>query len=92
MLSLTVIIPTKNRYDALSEALKSIARQTVKPQEIIVVDQTPNYHSGREEAAKLLPSSIHLNLHLGPENPRRRNRSQRRNGERHRGLASVFGR
>ena len=42
MLSLTVIISIKKRYDALSEALKSIARQTVKPQEIIVVDQTPN--------------------------------------------------
>ena len=41
MPSLTVIISIKKRYDALSEALKSIARQTVKPQEIIVVDQTP---------------------------------------------------
>lgn len=41
MLSVSIIIPTKNRYDALMAALDSIARQTVLPRQIIVVDQTP---------------------------------------------------
>lgn len=67
MLSLTIIIPTKNRYDALSEALKSIARQTVKPQEIIIVDQTPNNDGAREAAAKLLPDGVRLNYIWDPK-------------------------
>lgn len=41
MFSLTVIIPTKNRYDTLKNALRSICCQTVLPGEVIVVDQTP---------------------------------------------------
>lgn len=40
MPSLTIVIPTKDRRDALAEALESIFKQTVPPQEIIIVDQS----------------------------------------------------
>ena len=45
--SLSVIIPTKNRPAALAEVLRSIKAQTVEPDEIIVVDQTPNSGGGQ---------------------------------------------
>ena len=35
---ITVGIPTKNRYDTLSHTLLSIAMQTLKPHEVIIVD------------------------------------------------------
>lgn len=38
--SLSVIIPTKNRPTALAAALKSIDAQTVRPDEVIVIDQS----------------------------------------------------
>lgn len=38
MLSCTVVIPTHNRADLLPRALESIARQTVLPEQLIVVD------------------------------------------------------
>ena len=37
----TVGIPTKNRYDILSHCLLSLAQQTHRPKEIIIVDDTP---------------------------------------------------
>lgn len=37
----SVIIPTLGRYPYLPAALNSLQRQTVKPQEVIVVDQNP---------------------------------------------------
>jgi glycosyltransferase involved in cell wall biosynthesis len=37
----SVIIPTLGRYPYLPEALASLRRQTVKPREVIVVDQNP---------------------------------------------------
>jgi len=37
----TVGIPTKNRYDILSHCLLSIAQQTYRPKELIIVDDTP---------------------------------------------------
>jgi len=40
MFSLSVIIPTKNRPTALAAALKSIDAQTVRPDEVIVIDQS----------------------------------------------------
>ena len=40
--TVTVGIPTRNRYDVLSHGMLSIAMQTVKPQEIIVVDDSDN--------------------------------------------------
>lgn len=41
-LRITVGIPTKNRYDSLSHTLLSIALQTLRPVEVIIVDDTPN--------------------------------------------------
>ena len=38
----TVGIPTKNRYDSLALTLYSIINQTVKPSEIIIVDDSDN--------------------------------------------------
>src|SRR6187402_1928251 len=38
---ITVGIPTKNRYDSLSHVLLGIAFQTLKPIEVIIVDDTP---------------------------------------------------
>jgi glycosyltransferase involved in cell wall biosynthesis len=38
--SVTVGIPTRNRYDSLAHTIMSIAMQTVKPKEIIVVDDS----------------------------------------------------
>ena len=38
--SLSVIIPTKNRPTALAAALKSIDAQTVRTDEVIVIDQS----------------------------------------------------
>jgi glycosyltransferase involved in cell wall biosynthesis len=39
--SLSVIIATKNRPEALANALRSIEAQTVQPSEVIVIDQSP---------------------------------------------------
>lgn len=44
----TVGIPTKGRYDTLSNTLMSIAFQTVKPSEVIVVDDNDNPTDLRE--------------------------------------------
>jgi glycosyltransferase involved in cell wall biosynthesis len=37
----SVIIPTLGRYPYLADALKSMRRQTIKPYEVIVIDQNP---------------------------------------------------
>jgi GT2 family glycosyltransferase len=37
----SVIIPTLGRYPYLPEALESLRRQTVRPREVVVVDQNP---------------------------------------------------
>lgn len=42
MKRITVGIPTKNRYDCLSHTLLSIAFQTLKPIEVIIVDDSDN--------------------------------------------------
>ncbi len=39
--SVSAIIPTLGRYAYLPDALASLSRQTIKPREIIVVDQNP---------------------------------------------------
>jgi GT2 family glycosyltransferase len=39
---ISVIIPTLNRARDLKKALDSLARQTLKPREVIVVDQSPD--------------------------------------------------
>lgn len=39
-MSISVIIPTKNRLDDLENLLKSIEKQTISPDEVIIVDQS----------------------------------------------------
>lgn len=41
MPTVAIVIPTRNRRDSLRNALRSIARQTTAPLEIIIVDQSP---------------------------------------------------
>lgn len=41
-MNVTVGIPTKDRYDSLDKTLLSVALQSVKPQEVIVVDDSDN--------------------------------------------------
>lgn len=41
-MKITVGIPTRERYDTLSHTLLSLALQTKKPHEVIVVDDSPN--------------------------------------------------
>jgi len=64
--SVTVIIPTKNRYDALANALESIAQQTIAPREIIVVDQTPGANGTEAKLRELLRESVALDYIWDP--------------------------
>jgi len=41
MPTISVVIPTYHRYDALEHTVQDLSRQTVAPREIIVVDNTP---------------------------------------------------
>ena len=40
--SVSVIIPTKNRADDLALTIRSLLRQTVLPDEVVIVDQSPD--------------------------------------------------
>lgn len=40
MLSISIVIPTMNRFDSLKRTISYIAQGTKLPQEIIIVDQT----------------------------------------------------
>lgn len=44
--SVTVVIPTKNRPEELVETLDSVLRQTLRPREVVVVDQSDSEESG----------------------------------------------
>jgi len=50
--SLSIIIPTKDRFEHLSKCVKSILNQTVLPDEIIIVDGS--VHENNEERIRLL--------------------------------------
>lgn len=65
--NVSLIIPTKNRYDALTRALESIARQRVAPREIIVVDQTPNADGAAARLREILPESVRLDYLWNPQ-------------------------
>lgn len=45
MFSISAVIPTKNRPDDLFQAVTSIYRQSRKPDELIIIDQSENYLS-----------------------------------------------
>src|SRR6185437_11096991 len=66
---LTIVIPTKNRHNALAQALKSIFEQTVLPQEVIVVDQSPKSGDAESELMKMLPASVRLDYAWNPAIP-----------------------
>jgi GT2 family glycosyltransferase len=57
-LSLSVVIPTKDRYDALLRALASISTQSVLPDEILIVDQTRSRGDWSGKILKSLPPSV----------------------------------
>ena len=65
-LGLSIVIPTRNRYPALVEALKSIKAQTIQPQEVIVVDQTPRKDGQPESLLKILSPQVHLDYLWNP--------------------------
>jgi len=50
-LSLAVLIPTRNRPRDLTIAVRTLLEQTVLPQELIIVDQSPNDESERQVRA-----------------------------------------
>lgn len=53
MLSLSVIIPTKNRPDDLRLAIESLLTQTLNPNELIIVDQSLTSLSQKETVKQL---------------------------------------
>lgn len=60
MPSLTVIIPTKNRLASLVTAAQSLSGQTRLPDEVIIVDQTPQRNEAEEALRKILSESVQL--------------------------------
>jgi GT2 family glycosyltransferase len=48
-----VIVPTKNRPDALALAVRSVLAQTVAPLSLVIVDQSPDGESRRRVEAEL---------------------------------------
>jgi glycosyltransferase involved in cell wall biosynthesis len=65
--SLTVVIPTKNRRASLIQAVKSLSVQTKPPQEVIIVDQTPNRDGTETELRKILPECVRLDYVWDPK-------------------------
>ncbi|MCE8014832.1 glycosyltransferase family 2 protein [Halomonas sp. MCCC 1A17488] len=81
MIDISVVIPTYKRSDLLKRLLRSIAAQTLKPKEVIVVDDcsemTAEYKKVIEEYRECFPSLLFLEQ---PENggaPKARNRGIR---------------
>jgi GT2 family glycosyltransferase len=56
-LHVSVIIPTKNRSDALAEVVRSIVTQTVVPRTLVIVDQT-EVDSGRRRVERELRANL----------------------------------
>ena len=67
--TISIIIPTKDRYDSLFRTLRSIADQTARPSEVIIVDQTPGTGGARGEVLKICPVEIQVNYIWNPEIP-----------------------
>lgn len=65
--SVSIIIPTKNRYPALHKALKSIAGQTQLPEEVFVIDQSPSSGSWPQLLVEALPGTIDFNYICDPQ-------------------------
>lgn len=62
--NVTVVIPTYNRVSPLSRALNSIARQTVQPAEVIIVDDCSNPNVLHEVKAIVSAFSERLTITL----------------------------
>ena len=60
--SLSVVIPTFNRGEVLLETIDYLLRQTVLPDEIIIVDQT-QYEDGDPVACKLAELAENQSIH-----------------------------
>jgi GT2 family glycosyltransferase len=67
MLSLSVIIPTKNRVVSLTNVVRSVSAQTRLPDELIIVDQTQQQNPAEAEIRKILPASVRLKCIWKPE-------------------------
>ncbi len=65
MLSLSVLIPTKNRPSELLACLRSAVTQDRRPQEIVIVDQSP-HPSGPAVAGVVEPCGIRLRYEHAP--------------------------
>lgn len=62
VLDVSVVIPTHNRTDLLAETINSVLNQTLRPREIIVVDNGTEGNAGRAlavfgEKVRLIPST-----------------------------------
>lgn len=55
--SVSVLIPTLSRYAYLTELIPQLESQTIKPKEIIVVDQTPS-----DQRQKITSTDPHIDL------------------------------
>ncbi|MEM4474551.1 MAG: glycosyltransferase [Candidatus Bathyarchaeia archaeon] len=78
-MSVSVIIPTYYRRKELAELLNSLLRQTYKPSEIIIVDDTPTYEIANlceEFSMKLAKEKIEL---IYCKNPKKKSSSIARN-------------
>lgn len=65
--SITVVIPHYNHTDYLKEALDSLVQQTVKPDEVLVIDDlSPNIQAVKE-LCKQYETKLHLKLVLPKE-------------------------
>lgn len=65
-MTLSVIIPTKDRPDDLQECLASIARQTLPPKEVLIVDDGELSEAFVAELANLIPG---ITLHYIKKSP-----------------------
>ena len=64
--SVSIVVPTKNRYPALHKALKSIGEQTRLPEEIFVIDQNSNNGRWPKVLDDSLPSSVRFRYIWNP--------------------------
>jgi len=66
-LSLSIVIPTKNRNSDLLECVESIISQDVLPEEIVIVDQSNSSGAGKLLKNILSRTSVKLNYLYNPE-------------------------
>lgn len=58
--SLSIIIPTMNRLESLKESLSSLSQSSLLPEEIIIIDQSPD--NTLSESIRAYTISLHKNI------------------------------